>query len=185
MKLKLASLIGIFLITTFSYSQDELGMQDIKNPQTNLTQTTIHDVLIGNQKQVIQLAEAFSEDQYNWRPMKGVNSIKEALLHVASANYYLASKMGFAPPEDVDVMGLSKIKGKDKVIAAVKKSNDFVLESILKIEDESLTDEVDFGFTKMNMLGGMLAIMEHNGEHKGQLIAYARSNNVTPPWSVN
>ncbi len=35
----------------------------------------------------------------------------------------------------------------------------------------------------MSTLAGLLTVMEHNGEHKGQLIAYARSNGVVPPWS--
>lgn len=151
--------------------------------QDNLTQSTIQAVLAGNQAQVVQLAEAFSEEQYDWRPSEGVSSVGEALLHVAGANYYLASKMGFAPPTDVDVMSLGKITGKENIIAALKKSNMFALETILKLESAELTDEVDFGFAKMNKLGGLLAMMEHNGEHKGQLIAYARSNGVVPPWS--
>ncbi|HKJ79845.1 MAG TPA: DinB family protein [Prolixibacteraceae bacterium] len=151
--------------------------------QENLTQSTIQGVLAGNQGQVVSLAEAFSEEQYDWRPTEGVNSVGEALLHVAGGNYYLASKMGFAPPEDVDMMNLGKITGKENIIAALKKSNEFVLEKIMLVENDKLTEEVDFGFAKMNMLGGLLAIMEHNGEHKGQLIAYARSNGVTPPWS--
>lgn len=151
--------------------------------QDNLTQTTIQGVLTGNQDQVIQLAEAFSEELYDWRPAEGVNSVGEALLHVASGNYYLASKMGFAPPEDVDMMKLGEIKGKENIIATLKKSNAFVLEKIVLVDNASLNEEVDFGFAKMNKLGGLLAIMEHNGEHKGQLIAYARSNGVVPPWS--
>ena len=151
--------------------------------QDNLAQTTIKAVLAGNQDQVIQLAEAFSEDQYNWRPSEGVNSVGEALLHVAGGNYYLASKMGFAPPEDVDMMNLGKITGKANIIAALKKSNAFVLDKITKVETAALNEEVDFGFAKMNKLGGLLAMMEHNGEHKGQLIAYARTNGVVPPWS--
>lgn len=155
------------------------GMQ----AQDNLAQTTIQAVLTGNQAQVVQLAEAFSEEQYDWRPSEGVNSVGEALMHVAGANYYLASKMGFPPPEDVDMMTLGKITGKDNIIAALKKSNAFVLDKITKVETASLNEEVDFGFAKMNKLGGLLAMMEHNGEHKGQLIAYARSNGVVPPWS--
>ena len=151
--------------------------------QDNLTQATIKGVLQGNQAQVIQLAEAFSEEQYDWRPSEGVNSVGEALMHVAGGNYFLASKMGFAPPEDVDMMKLGEIKEKENIIAALKKSNDFVLEKIMMVDNASLMDEVDFGFAKMNKLGGLLAIMEHNGEHKGQLIAYARSNDVVPPWS--
>lgn len=151
--------------------------------QEELAQNTIKAVLSGNQAQVIQLAEAFPEDTYDWRPAEGVSSVGEALLHVAGANYFLASKLGFAPPEDLDVMALGKITGKKNIIAAVKRSNEFVLEKITMVEDGDLNDEVDFGFMKMNRLGGLLAIMEHNGEHKGQLIAYARSNGVVPPWS--
>ena len=153
------------------------------NAQEALTQTTIKAVLTGNQAQVIQLAEAFPEDKYDWRPSEGVNSVGEALLHVAGANYFLASKLGFAPPEDVDVMAIGKITGKENIIAALKKSNEFVLDKITMVDDGDLNEEVDFGFMKMNKLGGLLAIMEHNGEHKGQLIAYARSNGVVPPWS--
>lgn len=151
--------------------------------QDNLTQATIQGVLEGNQGQVIQLAEAFSDEQYDWRPAEGVNSVGEALLHVAGGNYYLTSKMGFAPPEDVDMMNLGKITGKANIIEALKKSNAFVLKKIMEVDTASFTEEIDFGFAKMNKLGGLLAMMEHNGEHKGQLIAYARSNGVVPPWS--
>ncbi|WP_339841744.1 DinB family protein [uncultured Maribacter sp.] len=164
-------LFALLFSGAFSYAQEAL------------TQNTIKAVLTGNQSQVIQLAEAFPEDKYDWRPTEGVNSVAEALLHVAGGNYFLASKLGFAPPEDVDVMALGKITGKENIIAALKKSNQFVLDKITKVEDGTLNEEVDFGFMKSNKLGGLLAIMEHNGEHKGQLIAYARSNGVVPPWS--
>ncbi|MFH6604693.1 DinB family protein [Maribacter algicola] len=152
--------------------------------QDNLAQNTIQGLLASNQEQVIQLAQAFSEDQYDWRPMEGVNSVREALLHIAGGNYFLASKLGFAPPADVDVMKLGEITGKENVIAALRKSNEFVLKNIPMVESDQFGEEVDFGFARMNKLGGLLAIMEHNGEHKGQLIAYARSNGVTPPWSL-
>lgn len=151
--------------------------------QDNAVQATIQGTLSYNQGQVVSLAEAFSEEQYSWRPMEGVNSVGEALLHVAGGNYFLISKMGFAPPEDVDMMNIGKIEGKDNIIAALKKSNEFVLEKIVLVESSKLGDEVDFGFAKMSTLAGLLSLMEHNGEHKGQLIAYARSNGVTPPWS--
>lgn len=168
---KLHFLPCLLLALSFTYAQEEL------------TQNTIQGLLQGNQNQVIQLAEAFSEEQYDWRPMEGVNSVGDALLHVASANYFIGSKMGFAPPEDVDIMGLSKITGKDNIITALKKSNAWVLDKVGEVKNDDLGTEVDFGFMKMNKLGGLLIIMEHNGEHKGQLIAYARSNGVVPPWS--
>ena len=168
---KLIAVAFMMMAMSFTYAQE------------NLTQSTIQAVLTGNQAQVIQLAEAFSAEQYDWRPAEGVNSVGEALMHVAGGNYFLASKMGFAPPADVDMMKLGEIKGKENIIAALKKSNEFVLAKIMDVETSTFNEEVDFGFAKMNKLGGLLAIMEHNGEHKGQLIAYARSNDVVPPWS--
>lgn len=149
-----------------------------------MVQGTIKGILQQNQGQVIQLAEAFSESQYDWRPMEGVNSVGEALLHVAGGNYFLGSKIGIAPPDDVDMMNLSKITGKENIIAALKKSNEFALDVVTKVESGEFGEEVDFGFAKFNKLAGLLVIMEHNGEHKGQLIAYARSNDVVPPWSA-
>ena len=172
MKMKFIAIMGIMLT---------LGSV---NAQEKLAQNTIIGVLTGNQSQVIQLAEAFPEDKYDWRPAEGIFSVREALLHVASANYFLMTKMGFAPPEDLDMMGLSAITGKNNVINALKASNTFVLENIPLIEDAKLGKELDFGFMQTNTLGGLLAVMEHNGEHKGQLIAYARSNGIAPPWSV-
>ncbi|GMN10494.1 hypothetical protein MTsPCn9_33800 [Croceitalea sp. MTPC9] len=169
--MKKLTMLFMLLLVVATYAQD------------NLAQSTIKGVLQGNQGQVIQLAEAFSESQYDWRPAEGVNSVGEALLHIAGGNYYLAMKMGFPPPEDVDMMNLGKITGKDKIIETLKKSNEFVLEKIMMVKNDDLTTEVDFGFAKMNKMGGLLAMMEHNGEHKGQLIAYARSNGVVPPWS--
>jgi len=150
-----------------------------------LAQNTIKGMLTMMQGQVVQLAEAFDEKQYDWRPEEGVRSVRESILHVASANYFLASKLGYAPPADVDFMTMeASITGKENVIAALKKSNEFILTKIAEEKTASLGNEVDLGFMKVNRLAALLIVMEHNGEHKGQLIAYARSNSVVPPWSV-
>jgi len=148
------------------------------------SQKTLQGMLTMMQGQVVQLAEAFDESQYDWRPAEGVRSVRESILHLAAANYFLAGKLGYAAPEDVNFMTLeSSVQGKDNVIAALKKSNEFILGKIVEEKTATLGEEVDLGFMKVNRLGTLLIIMEHNGEHKGQLIAYARSNGVVPPWS--
>lgn len=172
MKMKKLALLFLGFFTAVCFAQEEATVQN-----------SIKGMLAFNQGQVMQLAGAFSEDQYNWRPMEGVNSVGEALLHIAGGNYYLASKLGFAPPEDVDMMNLGSIEGKENIMAALKRSNEFVLDKIGQVDSSSFDEEVDFGFGKFSRLSGLLIIMEHNGEHKGQLIAYARTNGVVPPWS--
>lgn len=169
------NIITIFTFMCFFSSQ--LQAQD------SSVQSTLQGTLAYNQGQVVSLGEAFSEEQYDWRPSEGIRSVGESLLHIAGGNYYLASKMGYAPPSDVDMMNLQKITGKENILVALKKSNEFVLEKIMLVKNDEFGKEVDFGFAKMSILAGLLSIMEHNGEHKGQLIAYARSVGVTPPWS--
>lgn len=134
--------------------------------QDDVAQRTLKELLNGNQEQVIQLAEAFSEEQYAWRPEEGISSVGEALLHVASANYFLCAKMGFPPPAEVDVMGLGNIKGKENIIAALKASNSFVLTNIDEVKTMDLESPLDLGFRQTNTMGGLLMLMEHNGEHK-------------------
>lgn len=170
--MKKLTLLALFIIaTTTIYAQEDMVQNSIKG------------MLSFNQGQVTSLAETFTEEQYDWRPSEGVRSTGESILHVAGSNYYLASKLGFPPPADVDMMNIEKIKGKDNILAALKKSNEFILEKVGMVESDKFGEEVDFGFGKFNRLSGLLIILEHNGEHKGQLIAYARSNGVTPPWS--
>lgn len=169
--MKKLTLLALFIATATIYAQEDMVQNSIKG------------MLSFNQGQVTSLAETFTEEQYNWRPSEGVRSTGESILHVAGANYYLASKLGFPPPADVDMMNIEKIKGKDNILAALKKSNEFILEKVGMVESDKFGEEVDFGFGKFNRLSGLLIILEHNGEHKGQLIAYARSNGVTPPWS--
>lgn len=59
-------LLLFFAVSTVAFAQEKL------------TQNTIQGVLKGNQEQVLSLAQAFSEEQYDWRPMEGVNSVGEA-----------------------------------------------------------------------------------------------------------
>ncbi|NNE75858.1 MAG: DinB family protein, partial [Pricia sp.] len=166
--MKKVSVLMMFLATIMMYGQDDVVQNSIKG------------MLAYNQGQVLSLAETFTQEQYDWRPMEGVRTTGESILHIAGSNYYLASKLGFPPPEDVDMMNIEKIEGKDNIVEALKKSNEFVLEKVTMVESDNFGEEVDFGFGKFNRLSGLLIILEHNGEHKGQLIAYARSNGVTP-----
>lgn len=151
--------------------------------QDQIVQSNIKEMVSYNQGQIAQLADAFSEDQYYWRPAEGVRSVREAILHLASANYFLASGLGFATPEDVDMQAIEQITGKENVIAALNKSYEFVLDKLGQIPSEDFGKEVDMGFAKMSTFSAMLVVLDHSGEHKGQLIAYARSNGVVPPWS--
>jgi len=152
-------------------------------------ESTFQDEFAGmiqyNEGRVVALAEAIPADAYDWRPAEGVRSVGEVILHTASANYFFSSMLGGKIPEGIDPQKLEEsVQGKDEIIEVLKKSYQFVAETGKAVPDENLFDEVSFPtgdkFNKRTML--MIA-NSHVSEHMGQLIAYARMNGITPPWS--
>lgn len=135
--------------------------------------------------QILQLAEATPEDKYSWRPAEGVRSYGEVLAHIVSGNYMFASVLGAKLPDGVNPQTVEQdLKTKSELLAAVKSSSELVSSTIVAISDEDLTTKVTFpfpgDFTKMS---ASLIALGHSSEHLGQLIAYARMNGITPPWS--
>ena len=152
--------------------------------QQDMAQKSILGMLEMTQGQVEALAQAFDESQFDWRPAEKIRSTGQTVVHIAASNYYLAMKLGFPPPEGINIMEMEKtITGKEAILDAYRKSAEFIREKIMEVDPASLGDEVDLGFMKTNRLSALLVVLEHTGEHKGQLIAYARSNGVVPPWS--
>jgi hypothetical protein len=72
---------------------------------------------------------------------------------------------------------------KPEVIAALEKSFAFLRASMTATTDAQLGTPVDMFGQKTTTRALWISTATHLHEHLGQLIAYARSNKVTPPWS--
>ena len=72
---------------------------------------------------------------------------------------------------------------KAAVIAELEKSFAFLRTAMISTTDAQLNTAMDVFGRKSTARGLWIATAIHLHEHLGQLIAYARSNNVTPPWS--
>ena len=134
---------------------------------------------------IVQLAEAFSEDQYDWRPDEGVRSVKEALMHIANANAYFASSLGAEVPESLKGRNLEKeVTTKEEAVMVLKESIKVSTMAVKELSAAAMTDEVDwFDGSKKPKMSMVMVVNDHAQEHLGQLIAYARSTGVVPPWS--
>jgi uncharacterized damage-inducible protein DinB len=132
---------------------------------------------------VVQLAEAIPADKFGWRPAEGVRSVSEVVMHVAAANYALAASLGVAPPAGADLENLEKVTDRDQVLSTLKTSIDHAKQAFKAAEGTDFNRTVNaFGF-EMPAARAVVILAAHSHEHLGQLIAYARSNGVTPPWS--
>ena len=149
-------------------------------PKGSLFLNTFSSSLDGANEKIISLAEAFGEDQLDWRPAEGIRSVKESILHVAGANYFLAGKLGLKKPAGVN---MKDVKTKSELISALKASMDHVTKAVAELSEAELAEKIDFFGNEMPRMGAVLQVAAHANEHLGQLIAYARSTGVVPPWS--
>jgi uncharacterized damage-inducible protein DinB len=135
--------------------------------------------------QVMQLAHAIPIEKYSWSPQNGVRSVAEVCAHIASSNYFFASKLGAKIPEGVKMQTLEKdLKTKEAIEAELKRSFEVLVGAINNTQDAALPTKVEFPFPgEYTTMSAILIALAHANEHLGQLIAYARMNGITPPWS--
>lgn len=143
------------------------------------------------QKKFIDLAKAIPEASYAWRPT-GARSIGEVLLHVASDNYLIPVMMGKPIPASVaisatDMKTLDTYEKRkltrDQIVAELDASFKHLHEAMGLTTDANLTENIKFFGQDWSRQRAMLLTVTHLHEHLGQMIAYARSNNIAPPWT--
>lgn len=153
-------------------------------PQAGWRAEFLNSLGSGEQKYVA-LAEAMPWDKYSWRPGEGVRSVCEVFMHMAGANYLFARPLGAEPPASVDLRSMQTCPaGRDQVVAALKASFAHLRNAVTSTPDAQADDSVEIFGMKMTKRGLLLFSAEHMGEHLGQSIAYARVNNIVPPWSA-
>ena len=144
------------------------------------------------QKKILDLAAAIPAEKYDWRPSNGVRSVGEVLLHVAGDNYLIPVGMGKPIPEtvalkagnDESVMAFEARKlTKEQIIAEVKASFTHLHQAMGLTTDQNLQETIKFFGQDWTRSRAMVLTVTHLHEHLGQQIAYARANNITPPWS--
>ena len=133
---------------------------------------------------LIQLAEAMPADKYSWRPAEGVRSFGEALLHAAGGNFMIPSFTGAKMPDGFDPKTFeTSTTEKEEIVAKLKKSLEHVKSVANAISDSDMDTSVKWFMGEGSKREILFFTAAHNHEHLGQLIAYARMNGVTPPWS--
>jgi uncharacterized damage-inducible protein DinB len=136
------------------------------------------------EKKLVGLAEAMPQEKYGWRPGAGVRSNSEVYMHVAGANFMIPSALGVKPPEGLARDAEKTVTDKAKVVEMLKQSFSHLRKLVQEIPDSDLDKEVKLFGRPNTVRGTLFLIANHMHEHLGQAIAYARTNGVTPPWSV-
>lgn len=143
------------------------------------------------QKKILGLAQAIPEDAYGWRPSAPARSVGETLKHVAADNYLIPVAWGKAAPAATGITADFATAGayekrtltKTQVIAELEASFTHLHQAMALTTDQNLGEKIKFFGQDWTRQRTMVLTVTHLHEHLGQLIAYARANNVAPPWS--
>ena len=133
----------------------------------------------------VALAEAIPQEKYSWRPGEGVRSVGEVFVHITGGNFLYMRMLGGKTPADIDMKALqAATNDKAKVVEALKRSFDFVRQTVNSLPDADLEKAVKMFGTDTTERHALFAAVVHQSEHLGQSIAYARSVGVVPPWTA-
>ncbi len=134
---------------------------------------------------MLQLAEAIPAEKYSWRPAEGVRSVGEVLQHVAEANNGFSKMAGLETAEEEKSMKTETAStDKEQVMADLKQSFESLRTALTSLDNQTLDKQIHVFGMDTSVRNFVIMTLNHQHEHQGQLIAYARMNGVVPPWSV-
>jgi len=141
-------------------------------------QETVSTKLIGRWEQVCQklaaLAEEIPANKFGYKPLDGVRTVAEILRHAAFWNLYVADAVRGKKGNDSDnELSAQQFATKKQIIDVFTSSASDVAKALSEASGELRPETVET----------LVAFIEHNCEHYGQLAVYARMNKIVPPAS--
>ena len=144
------------------------------------------------ERKMMALARALPAEKYDWRPGPGTRSVSEVIMHVGADNYLLPAAVGFAADPSTGIKGddyktaqayEQRKVSRDSAIVQLERSFAHLRRSLMATPATRLGDKVSMFGQSFTVQQTWIMTATHLHEHLGQLIAYARGNGVTPPWS--
>jgi uncharacterized damage-inducible protein DinB len=123
-------------------------------------------------RRLLAMAKDFPEEKYGYRATKDVRAFGEIIVHVASGNAY-AAKAGRGEKVKWDEIDPKGYATKAAAVALLEKT----------IADGTATLKATPEDRFAKTVEPWLDVIEHAGEHYGQLVVYYRNNGMVPPES--
>jgi uncharacterized damage-inducible protein DinB len=136
-------------------------------------------------RKLIAMAEDFPEDKYEFKPVPEERTFAAQLLHVSGSMYYFTDPAEGKKPRYPDDPKSDALKTKAQIVAFVKKCVADGAAEIKAKGDKGMADLVTDPESKQQTRVADFAygLIEHSGEHYGQLVVYYRVAGLVPPES--
>jgi uncharacterized damage-inducible protein DinB len=149
-------------------------------PSANPVSDMVRQLEQGEAKNIVAGADEMPADKYTFKPTPEQQTFAHLVVHMIGANYGLCSAIsGVArpkmdQPKDTD--------SKDMLVPQLKASFDFCTDSLAKVDDSKLGEQVPFFGGRMFPRGAVMIIFAQDyGDHYAQEAGYLRAAGLTPP----
>ena len=163
--------------------------QETKKAEAGKSMPGASQIVLGQWNEIgrklIAMAEDFPEEKYDFKPTPEVRSFAEQMLHVSGSVYYFVNPAeGKTMPAENDPPR-AKYKTKADIVAFAKKCVEDGAATIKAKGDKGMNEWISDPESKQQMHVSDLAyeLIEHSGEHYGQLVMYFRLSGLVPPES--
>lgn len=129
---------------------------------------------------MVAAAEEMPANKFNYAPTPQQMTFGHLTLHVATSNMFFCSHIS---GEKAPAIGhLTEHSPKTKLLAAMKESFSFCEQSLAKVNDSELSQQVEFfGGRKITKAAAMIALTDDLADHYSQQAMYLRLNGHLPP----
>lgn len=142
----------------------------------------------GLREKFMALAKAVPADKLGWRPMEGARSFHDVFAHVAAEGNTETAMFGGKLPAgaladfDAEEARLRKLPD-DRLIAVMDQSMEILSARLAGLSlDKMNTSITYYGRPTLPRVATTYTLNDLH-EHLGQLVSYARMNQIVPPWS--
>jgi hypothetical protein len=156
------------------------GAQQASQPDTNPVSNAVRSSVERASKNMVAAADEMPADKYSFHPTPAQMSFGKLVTHMINSNYGLCSKISGVPAPTQDKP--SETDTKDKLVAGLKASFDFCSQSLAKVDDSNLGEQLAFGGDrKLSRAAAMIALTNDFADHYSMAAAYLRANGLLPP----
>jgi len=156
------------------------GAQQAAQAETNPVSNTVRSILDRSSKDIIAAVDEMPADKYGFHPTPAQMSFGHLVAHMINSNYFVCSKISgtAAPGGDKP----AETDPKDKLVGQLKASFDYCTQSLAKVDDSNLGEQiVTRGDHKVSRAGLMIALTNDFADHYSLAATYLRLNGLLPP----
>jgi hypothetical protein len=154
-------------------------------PTANPVSDAVRTVFARESKNLVASAELMPGDKYTFRPTPAQMTFGQLVAHVVQTNVFICSGIGDLPsPMTPDELKkLSGAEAKDVLQAAMAKSFAYCGDSLAKVQDSTLAEEVSMFGRKsgQSRAAAMITITIDWADHYSTAASYLRLNDILPP----